>query len=401
MAVLCRVGLLKTIINNNAVCTNILPVTFKRNIYGKATRATLKEPLRGKPFPYMERKFNFLDNFRENTLERLNANAKVVVVEGPIAAGKSAIAKEIAEEFDMKHFPEANMDRLYINSYGHDLRDLDPQLPDTCKSYDHKNFCLDPFHPTAASYQIITYRLRYSQYLDALTHLMNTGQGVVLERSPYSDHVFIDAMHQCKFIDSPSKSVYYDIRKNTISELLKPHLVIYLDTPIESIKKRIAARNLPYEKNSKALTDEYLKAIEKFYKTKYLKDISTHAELLVYDWTEPGDTEIVLEDIERIDFDNYEMHTPKMDDWNFVDDSEATDVRREYTNEKMRVMSHFLVPRYDVPNMIIPSDDAFQRDLVINSSSGYKYVSGFNEDCGDKGVLFKIKDSHRPKDSDL
>lgn len=401
MAVLCRVGILKTIINNNVVCASVLPISFKRDIHGKATRATLKEPLRGKPFPYLERKFNFFDNFVDNTLDRLNANAKVVVVEGSVAVGKSAIAKEIAEEFDMKHYPEANMDQLYINSYGKDMRDLDPQLPDSCKSYDHKNFCQNPVHPTAASYQIMTYQMRYSQYLDALTHVLNTGQGVVLERSPFSDHIFIDAMYECKYIDKPSKSVYYDVKKNTITELLRPHLVIYLDAPVDVIKKRIVERNLPHERNSKALTDEYLKTLEKFYKTKYLKEISNHAELLVYDWTEPGDTEIVLEDIERIDFDSYEIHSPKMADWDFVDNNDATDLRRYYTNNKMTVMSHFLVPRFDVPSMIISSDDVFNRDLVINNAPGYEYAYGYNEAVGDTGIAFKTKDTVRTKDSDM
>lgn len=33
--------------------------------------------------------------------------------------------------------------------------------------------------------------------------------------------------------------------------------------------------------------------IERQYKNKYLRDISTHAELLVYDWTGGGDVEVV------------------------------------------------------------------------------------------------------------
>lgn len=40
--------------------------------------------------------------------------------------------------------------------------------------------------------------------------------------------------------------------------------------------------------------------MENVYKRSFLKDISTHAELLVYDWSNGGDTELVVEDIERI-----------------------------------------------------------------------------------------------------
>lgn len=40
--------------------------------------------------------------------------------------------------------------------------------------------------------------------------------------------------------------------------------------------------------------------MENVYKRSFLKDISTHSELLVYDWSNGGDTELVVEDIERI-----------------------------------------------------------------------------------------------------
>lgn len=44
---------------------------------------------------------------------------------------------------------------------------------------------------------------------------------------------------------------------------------------------------------------------------------SKHSELLVYDWSEEGDVEIVIEDMEEIDFTKYEDDDPKMGDWRF------------------------------------------------------------------------------------
>lgn len=41
---------------------------------------------------------------------------------------------------------------------------------------------------------------------------------------------------------------------------------------------------------------------------------SNHAELLIYDWTEKGDPEVVIEDIERLEF-NTDKNNPKMADW--------------------------------------------------------------------------------------
>ena len=57
-----------------------------------------------------------------------------------------------------------------------------------------------------------------------------------------------------------------------MDELLKPHLVIYLDQSIDVTKQRIKARNLPGEANSPVYKDESLKALEKRYK-EYLQTI--------------------------------------------------------------------------------------------------------------------------------
>lgn len=42
---------------------------------------------------------------------------------------------------------------------------------------------------------------------------------------------------------------------------------------------------------------------------------SEHAELMMYDWSTPGDVEVVVEDIERLDFDQYSKHDSRMNDW--------------------------------------------------------------------------------------
>lgn len=67
--------------------------------------------------------------------------------------------------------------------------------------------------------------------------------------------------------------VYYDIRRRSIEELLRPHLVIYLDVPVAKVQENIQRRNIASEVKSSALTKEYLTAMERFYKQKYLKDI--------------------------------------------------------------------------------------------------------------------------------
>lgn len=46
---------------------------------------------------------------------------------------------------------------------------------------------------------------RFSQYIDALAHVFSTGQGVVLDRSPYSDFVFVEAMFKHGYLSKAGR----------------------------------------------------------------------------------------------------------------------------------------------------------------------------------------------------
>ncbi|XP_058461865.1 NADH dehydrogenase [ubiquinone] 1 alpha subcomplex subunit 10, mitochondrial [Malaya genurostris] len=362
------------------------------SISGKTLRGSnLSRP---KPFPYLEKKYTAFqackDVLFKTTTNRFDENTKVVVVEGPIAAGKSAFAKELAIELEMKYFPEATMDGCYKNSYGYDMRQLDPRLPLNMRSFDANNFLQDPTNRNVASFQLRMLVQRYSQYIDALAHLFSTGEGVVLDRCVYSDFVFVEAMFKNGFISKGARSVYYDLVKNTFSELMKPHLVIYLDVPVQNVKDRIKKRSHPAEVNSKALTDKYLTDMEQIYKQQYLKDISTHAELLVYDWSNYGETEVVVEDIERIDFDRFDKDDTHMRDWRFENEEDWTEARARYM-DKFDLMNYFNVPRYDVPELIVSPEDYKEWYEVWYDAPGMKFSKGYNAECGDQGILTKTK----------
>lgn len=66
-------------------------------------------------------------------------------------------------------------------------------------------------------------------------------------------------------------------------------------------QSNIKARNIEAEVNSEVLKNKsYLEDIELFYKHEFLKEMSQHSELLVYDWSNGGEPEIVTEDVVRI-----------------------------------------------------------------------------------------------------
>lgn len=85
---------------------------------------------------------------------------QIICVEGPVAAGKTKFAKELAEKLDMYHMPQATMDDIYINPYGYDLRELDDQLPPGARSFDEKKFLANPNDRLVAAFQIQMYQLK-------------------------------------------------------------------------------------------------------------------------------------------------------------------------------------------------------------------------------------------------
>lgn len=335
------------------------------------------------PWPYKTKKFRFWRSYFESTLKRFDENTKMVVVDGIIGSGKSAFAKQLADAFDFVYFPEPTLDTLLISPYGYDLRKIDPLLPPSFKICDISTFYKNPDHPNVPKFQFKMFMLRIEQYLNSLAHILNTGQGVVLERCIYGDFVFLETMHKFGWISGPALELYYDCRKNVLEELMRPHLVVYLDISPEVALERIKKRNIPYEVNSKVLNKEYLSTLEHFYKQRYLKEIGKHAELLIYDWNNYGDMEVVVEDIERINFDKYTKYDRKMEDWRKEDDWEWNYWRRYYTNEKEKIMDYGVIFRPQVEELTHPGDECREYKKILQKIPGETFQTGFNADAGD------------------
>ncbi|XP_057660660.1 NADH dehydrogenase [ubiquinone] 1 alpha subcomplex subunit 10, mitochondrial [Diorhabda carinulata] len=370
-------------------------VTLIRTITSKSTRSGEDHPTKPAPWPYQEKGFNLFHYLYDKTTSRFDENSKIIVVEGLPATGKSKFAKKIAEEFEMLYLPEANLDMTYINSYGFDLRKLDVQLPDSCKSWDVMDFLRNPNHRHTLRFQIQQYIVRLSQYVDALAHVFSTGQGVVLDRCVYSDFVFAEAMYSQCYINKLGRKKYYEFRDCTIGELLRPHLVIYLDVPVPKVIENIKKRAISYEKDSPVLTTKYLEVMEKQYKQNYLREIGKHAELLIYDWTNEGDVEIVVEDIERIDFNKYDSQDPNLKDWVYRLEEEWALLRHKYADKKDKIMNYCNIPCFEIPELCVEASEADTYHKVMSEAPGEKYEKGYNVNVGDGGLLFKIKSPHR------
>jgi len=343
------------------------------------------------PFPYKEKSYNFLRALTDYpTTSRLDENSKLIVVDGLPTAGKGAVAKELADELDMAYFEAPTIAKTLFNDYGYDLRQLDSKLPLNCRSYDENDFLKNPKTIKAARMQVKMFQLRFQQYVNALAHILNTGQGVVLNRSVYSDFVFLEGMVAQGFVSKNVQSFYYRMKSNALYQLWRPHLVIYLDLPVAEVRSRIEARNRTNEKDSPASTTAYLESLDKAYKQEFLKTMSTHSELLVYDWAEPSNVEIIVEDVERIDFEQYGQHDQKLEDWRRIDEWDWNNSRRMFSTEQETLMQYANIPAISCPEILIDGEDIKVYDKVMNNAPGNKYAKGFNADAGDHGVLFKM-----------
>ena len=300
---------LDQLLRPNQNCSRVLCafITSKANM----VNAGYQRPA---PFPYKEKKYNWYYQTFDRTVDRFDDNTKVLVVDGPIAAGKSTFAKELAQELDMLYVPEPDFDTAYVTHAGYDLRQLNSKLPPEAHYLDVKGFSLNPTHPNAGIMQINMCRLRFISYIDAVAHLLHTGQGVVLDRSVYSDFVFMETMVEAGYMSKNLRSYYYEALEGIKLQLKQPHLIIYLDVPVDIVQKRIKERNREWEVNSPALSEKYLSTIEKYYKKNFLRDMSVKSEIMVYDWSNFGDVEVVVEDIERIDF-TLNPYEKKFEDW--------------------------------------------------------------------------------------
>ncbi|CAL4123523.1 unnamed protein product, partial [Meganyctiphanes norvegica] len=367
----------------------VAPANLARTQVASIVSKTLRDAnyKRPAPFDYKSSKYGFIHALMDKTTYRFDENSKIIVVDGPIASGKTAFAKEIAEDLDMLYVPEANMDMIYINDYGFDMRKLDPQLPEDARSCDISSFLKDPNQRNAAAMQFEMYRLRLQQYIDALAHVLSTGQGVVMDRSVYSDFVFVDTMAKFGFMSKGAQNLYYECKKATASQLMRPHLCIYLDVPVDDVLKRLEARG---DAPSPFLTREVLSHMETVYKQQYLKEIGNHAELLIYNWSESGDAEVVVEDIERIDFERFDKNDSKLSDWRQPDEWEWCTKRMEYTKFADQILHWMNVPDFSVPELVMAADDHKKFNDVWWSAPGMKYAKGFNEEHGDAFVLTKV-----------
>ncbi|KAL6259596.1 hypothetical protein P5V15_009513 [Pogonomyrmex californicus] len=394
MASLARVSIVRLGYNN--LTRQLCKVTATSNVMQSAFishKAKRVDRYRIAPFDYLYKKYGVWAQLFDPMFDRCDENAKVIVVEGPIAAGKSKVAAKLAEEFEMIYLPPPTFDEYYITEFGYDLRTLDDRLSPGAQSCDVKKFLTNPHHINVPMFQFHYFQLKFDQYITTLLHLLSTGQGVVLNRCFYSDYVFAKAMTNAGYMRPEALKFYTDIVHVAKYQMLRPHVIVYLDAPVDTVKEKIKKRGTPYEVNSKVLTTEYLQDIENLYKFDYLKDIVKHSHVLVYDWTNEGDISTIIEDIEMLKFD-YDDKADKMADWRFNNVDEIRSKRLLYEN---RYYLHVDYYRNEptAPELHHSPEELMEIQKAMNTVPGNDYMKGFNPKMGDKNIWWKSESSFR------
>lgn len=108
--------------------------------------------------------------------------------------------------------------------------------------------------------------------------------------------------------------------------------------------------------NSTVFSDKYLADLEENYKSLYLDDISKVSHLLVYDWTHGGDVEIVVEDIENLNFERKDSNDPKFEEWDMMAFQWKCFIKH-YTYNSVFILRSNELARFDVDEMLISGND--------------------------------------------
>uniref|UniRef100_UPI00358F0222 NADH dehydrogenase [ubiquinone] 1 alpha subcomplex subunit 10, mitochondrial n=1 Tax=Myxine glutinosa TaxID=7769 RepID=UPI00358F0222 len=307
----------------------------------------------------------------ERSTKRFNKKSKIITIDGNLKCGKGLLGKNLAQQLGMLYLPEPDVH--YWDYKTGDGSLLDPRFNGSCSL---EKFHADPKSPDGNSFrlQMWMYHVRIMQYSDALQHLLSTGQGVVLERSPFSDFVFLEAMYKQRYIGKECVAYYTEIKRISIDEFLPPHLVIYIDVPVPELQNRLKQHGKPHEQN---ISSSYLEDIEQAYKQQFLPKMSEHCELLEYNLKQIEDIEKIEEDIEYLKWDK--------EPWASQNDTSLHHLRM-FVQNKFQVANLLAVPLF-IPEVTIGALQTQSDYFDYFNLPGRKFAKGFNDD--DKLVWLK------------
>lgn len=354
-------------------------------------------------WPYKTKQISLLNFWMDPWTEyKLNENSKIIVVEGNIECGKDDFCRRLADELGMYYMPAVDLDGWYRNKHGFDYRGLNPLLPERLRHCDWEMFHECPNRHSVVLMQIWLFRMRLFQYIMAVSHMMNTGQGVVLNRSCFGEKVIVNAMHDVGWLPKGylrddgmqfyDYICYYDNMRNLgLATIPPPHAAIYLETPVDVCMKNIKNSKDPMIANSKAHTKEFLEAIEDNYE-QVMQKYEHNGNVLTYEYTKPATNDEILDvvdDLSELNWE-YDKHDTKFQFWEGRSHFTKSLIRWDFTSLypiRNRIRAATVLAYFDIAGL---GDSCTMGDLKLRHMLYENHI-------GDLGYLLKASADPRYK----
>lgn len=160
---------------------------------------------------------------------------KFIAVAGNIGVGKTSLVEFLCTEYGFEPFVEPNVSNPYLDDF-------------------YKDFKGFAFH---SQIYFLTHKFRLHKELERC----NTT--VVQDRTIYEDaEIFARNLFQSRYMSKRDFGTYMELYEVMRRELAPPDLMIYLQCPVATIKKRIVLRG---RANEQAIPDRYLRQLNKLY----------------------------------------------------------------------------------------------------------------------------------------
>jgi NADH dehydrogenase (ubiquinone) 1 alpha subcomplex subunit 10 len=196
----------------------------------------------------------------------------LIIVEGNIAAGKTTLCKNLAQKLKYKVFLEPHVDNPYLEKFYKNP-----------KKY-------------ALTLQLYMLRIRFQTYIEALNMLNSNDpsfEGILLDRSIFSDWVFAKMNYDDGNISEEGYCYYMRVRQNMLADLPVPMATIYLKVdPAICLERILNIRGVACES---AVTLPYLEGLEKIYlhMIHHMKKVGSN--VLEFNWNDWNDSQDVAD----------------------------------------------------------------------------------------------------------
>lgn len=198
---------------------------------------------------------------------------QLIVLEGLIGVGKSTLGEGLAKACGYKYMPEPVEDNPYL-----------------------EKFYADPKR-WALEMQFYLMSRRFAMHSEAVTHIWQTGQGVIQDRSIYGDAIFCELNYKQGNIGYEGWQSYLKMRDVMFRYLMVPQLTLFLDASPEIAAQRIISRGRGCEKG---VPVAYLKGLADLYEGLLEEMGQRGSKVIRLDWGQFRTPTMVLQTLDSL-----------------------------------------------------------------------------------------------------